>query len=66
MILTYLTFGRSKQTLLVVECLTGDPGVMGSSLTVLWPLARHIYPCLVLVQPIKIRLDKTEKLLTWT
>ena len=38
----------------VVECLTQDRGVAGSSLTgvtVLCPRARHINPCLVLVQP---------------
>ena len=43
--------------------------VAGSSLTgitVLCPLARHIYPCLVLVQPRKTRPDITEKMLTGT
>ena len=42
----------------VVECLTRDRGAAGSSLscvTVLCPWARHIYPCLVLVQPRKTR-----------
>ena len=37
---------------LVVECLTRDRGVVGSSLTgitVLCPRAKHIDPCLVLV-----------------
>ena len=40
----------------VVECLTRDQGAAGSSLTgvaVLCPSARHINPCLVLVQPRK-------------
>ena len=40
----------------VVECLTQDWGVAGSSLTgisALCPWARHIYPCLVPVQPRK-------------
>ena len=53
----------------VVECLTRDLGAAGSSLTsvtVLCPWARHIYPCLVLVQPRKTRPDITEKLLTGT
>ena len=42
---------------------------MGSSLIgvpVLCPWERHINPCLVLVQPRKIRPDITEKLLTGT
>ena len=45
----------------VVECLTQDRGVPDSNLTgvtVLRPWARHIYPCLVLVQPRKTRPDK--------
>ena len=53
----------------VVECLTRDQGFAGSSLTgvtALCPLARHINPCLVLVQPTKTRPDITEKLLTET
>ena len=53
----------------VVECLTRDRGAAGLSLTgvtVVWPLARHIYPCLVLVQPRKTRPDITERLLTGT
>ena len=51
----------------VVECLTRDRGTAGSSLngvTVLCPWARHMAPCLVLVQPRKTRRDITEKLLT--
>ena len=54
---------------LVVECLTRGRGVVGSNLigvTSLCPWARHVYHCLVLVQPRKIRPDKPEKLLTWT
>ena len=53
----------------VVECLTQDRGVAGSSLagvTVLCPWARHIYPCIVLVQPRKTCPDIAEKLLTGT
>ena len=47
----------------VVECLTRDQGVAGSSLTVV--LARqHIYPSLVLAQPRKTRPCLTERLLT--
>ena len=45
----YRTFQYS-----VVECLTWDKGVAGSSLigvTALCPWARHINPCLELVQP---------------
>ena len=40
----------------VVECLSPDRGVAGSNLnsvTALCPRARHINPCLVLVQPRK-------------
>ena len=50
----------------VVECLTGDRGAAGSSLTgitVLCPWARHIYPSLVLVQPRKTLPYITERLL---
>ena len=53
----------------VVECLTLDWGDAGSSLTgvtALCPWARHIYPCLVLVQPRKARSGITEKMLTGT
>ena len=53
----------------MVECLTRDRGVVGSTLTgatALCPLARHIYPYLVLVQPKKIRPDIAESVLTWT
>ena len=53
----------------VVECLTQYQGAAGLSLTgiaVLCPSARHIYPCLVLVQHRKTRPDITEKLLTTT
>ena len=53
----------------VVECLTRDRGAAGSSLTgvtVLCPLAGHIYPCLVLVQPRKTRPNISEKLFTGT
>ena len=48
------------------ECLTGDQGVAGSSLTgvtAFGPLAIHIYPSLVLVQPRKTRPRLAEKLL---
>ena len=40
----------------MAQCLTRDLGAVSSSLTgitVLCPLARHIYPCFVLVQPRK-------------
>ena len=50
----------------VVECLTRDRRVAGSSLTgvtALWFLARHIYPTLVLVQPRKTCPCLTERLL---
>ena len=50
----------------VVECLTPDRGVKGSSLTgiiTLCPWARHINPSLVLVQPRKTRPEITERLL---
>ena len=50
----------------VVECLTGDRGAAGSSLTsvtALCLLARHINPSLVLVQPRKTRPYITERLL---
>ena len=54
----------------VVECLTRDPRAAGSSITgvtALCPWTRPINPCLVLVQPRKIRpSDVTEKLLTGT
>ena len=51
----------------VVEYLTRDQGAAGLShisVTMLCQWARNIYPCLVLVQPRKTRLDITEKLLT--
>ena len=50
----------------VEECLTRDLGAAGSSLTgitALCPLARHINPNLVLVQPRKTRPFITERLL---
>ena len=53
----------------VVECLTRDRGVAGSSLTgitALCPWERNITPCLVLDQPRKTRPDITAKLLTGT
>ena len=53
----------------VVECLTRDLRAVGSSLTVvtaLCPRARHVYPCLELVQPRKTRSDVTERFLTGT
>ena len=53
----------------VVDCLTRDLRAVDSSLTMvtaLRPLARLIYPCLVLVQPRKTRPDVTERLLTGT
>ena len=49
----------------VVEFLTQDRGVAGSSLTrgtVLCPFARHFILCLVLVQPRQTCPDMTEKL----
>ena len=51
----------------MVECLTWDLGAVGLSLTsvtVLCPRARHIYPYLVLVQPRKTHPGITEKLLS--
>ena len=51
---------------LVVECFTWDRGAAGSSLTsvaVLCPWARHIYPCLELVQPRKTHPYINERLL---
>ena len=51
----------------VVECLTRDQRAPGSSLTgvtVLCPSARHIYPCLVLVQPKKTCPSMT-KIVDW-
>ena len=51
----------------MVECLTLDREVAGSSLTgvtALCPYVRHINPCLELVQPKKNLPDNTEKLLT--
>ena len=60
-------FGENSGS--VVECFARDQGGAGSSLTsatVLCPWARHIYPCLVLVQPRKTPPDITEKLLTVT
>ena len=50
----------------MVVCLIRDPGTAGSSLTgvtALCPLARHINPSLVLVQPRKTRPYVTERLL---
>ena len=44
----------------MAECLTRERGAKGSSLTgdtVLCPCARHIYPCLKLVQPRKTHPD---------
>ena len=51
----------------VVECLIQDRGFAGLSLTGVTTFchwARHINPCLVLVQPRKTHPDITEKLLT--
>ena len=50
----------------VVECLSRDREVAGSSITALCPWARDINPCLVLVQPRKTHPNITEKLLTGT
>ena len=52
----------------VLECLTRDRGVVGSSLTgvtALCPCARHIYPCIVLVHFRKTCPDITEKTVDW-
>ena len=52
----------------MVECLTRDRGVGGSSLnrgTALCPCAGHFFLCLVLVQPRKIHPDITEKNVDW-
>ena len=51
----------------MVEYLTPDQGIAGLSLTsvtALYPSARHINPCLILVQPRKTCPEITEKLLT--
>ena len=53
----------------VVECLSKDRRAPCSSLTsvhALCPIARHINPSLVLVQPRKTNPDVTERLLTGT
>ena len=50
----------------MVECSTLDRGVAGSrltSITVLCTWARHIKPCLVMIQPRKTHTDTTERLL---
>ena len=50
----------------VVECLTRDRGVVGSSLTgitALWSLSKQIYPSLILVHPRKTCPCLTERLL---
>ena len=51
-----------------VECLTWDRRAAGSSLTLiigLCPWARHIYPCLVLVQPRKTPSRRNWKIVDW-
>ena len=51
----------------VVECLTRERGVVGFSITsstMLCPQARHINPCLVLVQPRKTHPNISENFLT--
>ena len=71
---TLIQFSRSQRDLRkrsgsVVECLTRDRRATGSNLTgvtALCPGARHIYPCLVLVQPRKTSPNITERLLTGT
>ena len=63
------TWNIGEQSGSVVECLTWDRGAAAPSLTsvtVLCPWARHIYPCLVLVQPWTTCPDITEKVLTGT
>ena len=61
------SIGSTVTQWLLVECLSRDRGVAGSNLigvVGLCPLkARHINPCLVLVQPRKTRPGITEKLL---
>ena len=55
--------GNWKRRGSVVECLTQDQGVAGSCLTggtALCSWARHFNPCLVLVQPRKTHLHRTE------
>ena len=52
----------------VVECLTQDRGVVGSSntgMTALFPWERHTKPCFVMVHPRKTCLNITEKLFDW-
>ena len=65
-----LLFPLYKQyTRRMIECLTRDRGVAGSSLnggTALCPWARHLILCLVLIQPRKTRPDMTENVLTGT
>ena len=53
----------------MVECWSPDQEVEASSLTgviALCPCARHINPCLLLVQPMKTLPGKTENMLTGT
>ena len=62
------TISAGERSGLLVECLTRDGGVEGSSLTgfyALCPSERHINPCLVLVLPRKTPPNIPEKLLTW-
>ena len=67
----FLTYVARSWVAQSVEHYTGDWRVVSSRLTVcrvtvLCPWARHFICCLVLVQPRKIRLDMTEKLLPGT
>ena len=58
--------GECSGSVVLVECLTQDLRAAGLSLAVYLrcgPLARHIYPSLVLVQPRKTRPYITERLL---
>ena len=61
-----ITTSVSERSGSVIECLNGDLGAAGSSLTgvtALCPWARYIYSSIVLVQPRKTRLYITERLL---
>ena len=54
---------KIDKTKILVECLTRDRGVAGSSLTGVVSLSKNINPSLVLVQPRKTHPFITERLL---
>ena len=64
---SFFTFELRERSGSVEKCFTQDRGVASlilTSATVFCPSARHINPCLVLVQPRKTHPDITEELLT--